>query len=119
MIVEALAKVVERQALSREEAAAVMDDIMEDRATPAQFGAFVTALRMKGETAEEIAGMAQVMRAKSLRVNTDLPVVDTCGTGGDGSGTFNVSTAAAFVGTGAGQPVAKHGNRGMTRKCGS
>ncbi|MGI8423167.1 MAG: anthranilate phosphoribosyltransferase, partial [Chloroflexota bacterium] len=92
---------------------------MEERATAAQFGAFVSALRLKGETAEEIAGMAQVMRAKSLRVPTELPVVDTCGTGGDGSGTFNVSTAAAFVVAGAGQPVAKHGNRGMTSKCGS
>ena len=119
MIVEALAKIVERQHLSRDEAARVMEDIMEDRATPAQFGAFVTALRLKGETPEEIAGMAQVMRAKSLKVPTELPVVDTCGTGGDGSGTFNVSTAAAFVVAGAGQPVAKHGNRGMTSKCGS
>src|SRR6266545_3739831 len=119
MIVEALAKVVEKQSLTRDEAAAVMQDIMEDGATPAQFGAFVTALRLKGETAEEIAGMAQVMRAKALRVPTDLPVVDTCGTGGDGSGTFNVSTAAAFVVAAAGQPVAKHGNRGMTSKCGS
>ena len=119
MIVEALAKVVEQQSLSRNEAAAVMEDIMEDRATPAQFGAFVAALRLKGETAEEIAGMAQVMRAKALRVPTDLPVVDTCGTGGDGLGTFNVSTAAAFVVAAAGQPVAKHGNRGMTSKCGS
>jgi anthranilate phosphoribosyltransferase len=119
MIVEALAKVVERQSLTRDEAAAVMGDIMEDRATPAQFGAFVTALRLKGETPEEIAGMAQVMRDKSLKVATDLPVVDTCGTGGDGSGTFNVSTAAAFVVAGAGQPVAKHGNRGMTSQCGS
>src|SRR6266511_2806289 len=102
MIVEALVKVVERQSLTRDEAAAVMSDIMEDRATAA-----------------EIAGMAQVMRAKALRVPTDLPVVDTCGTGGDGSGTFNVSTAAAFVVAAAGQPVAKHGNRGMTSKCGS
>ncbi|HEU5315117.1 MAG TPA: anthranilate phosphoribosyltransferase [Chloroflexota bacterium] len=119
MIIEALGRVVEKLSLTREDAAAVMEDIMEDRATPAQFGAFVTALRLKGETAEEIAGMAQVMRAKALRVPTDLPVVDTCGTGGDGSGTFNVSTAAAFVVAAAGQPVAKHGNRGMTSKCGS
>jgi anthranilate phosphoribosyltransferase len=101
MIVEALAKVVEGGSLTREEAVAVMEDIMEERATAAQFGAFVSALRLKGETAEEIAGMAQVMRAKSLRVPTELPVVDTCGTGGDGSGTFNVSTAAAFVVAGA------------------
>jgi anthranilate phosphoribosyltransferase len=119
MIVEALGKVVDGHALTRDEAAQVMLDIMEDRATPAQFGAFVTALRLKGETAEEIAGMAQVMRDKALRVPTDLPVVDTCGTGGDNSGTFNVSTAAAFVVVAAGQPVAKHGNRSMTSKCGS
>jgi anthranilate phosphoribosyltransferase len=119
MIVEALGKVVDGHALTREEAAAVMLDIMEERATPAQFGAFVTALRLKGETAEEIAGMAQVMREKSLRVPTDLPVIDTCGTGGDNSGTFNVSTAAAFVVAATGQPVAKHGNRSMTSKCGS
>jgi len=119
MIVEALGKLVEGKSLSMEEASAVMEDIMEERATPAQFGAFVTALRLKGETAQEIAGMAQVMRRKALRVSTDLAVVDTCGTGGDGSGTFNVSTAAAFVVAAAGQPVAKHGNRGMTSKCGS
>jgi anthranilate phosphoribosyltransferase len=119
MIVEALAKLVEGESLSQDEAAATMEDIMEERATPAQFGALVTALRLKGETPEEIAGMAQVMRRKALRVQTAAPVVDTCGTGGDGSGTFNVSTAAAFVVAAAGQPVAKHGNRGMTSKCGS
>jgi anthranilate phosphoribosyltransferase len=119
MIVEAIAKLVEGQSLSQEEAAAAMEDIMEERATPAQFGAFVAALRLKGETVDEIAGMAQVMRRKALRVPTDLPVVDTCGTGGDGSGSFNVSTAAAFVVAAAGRPVAKHGNRGMSSRCGS
>lgn len=119
MIVEAIAKVIEGESLSREEAAGVMLDIMEDRATPAQFGTFVTALRLKGESVEEIAGMASVMRQKSLRVLTDLPVVDTCGTGGDHSGSFNVSTAASLVLAAAGTPVAKHGNRGMTSKCGS
>jgi anthranilate phosphoribosyltransferase len=119
MIVEALAKLVEGQSLTQDEAAGAMEDIMEERATAAQFGAFVTALRLKGETPSEIAGMAQVMRRKALRVPTDLPVVDTCGTGGDGSNSFNVSTAAAFVVAAAGQPVAKHGNRGMTSRCGS
>ncbi len=119
MIVEAIAKLVEGISLTQEEAAAVMEDIMEERATPAQFGAFVTALRLKGETIDEIAGMAQVMRRKALRVPTDLPVVDTCGTGGDGTGSFNVSTAAAFVVAAAGRPVAKHGNRGMSSRCGS
>src|SRR5919201_5856801 len=119
MIVEAIARLVEGQSLTRDEAAATMADIMEERSTPAQFGAFVTALRLKGETVDEIAGMAQVMRRKALHVPTDLPVVDTCGTGGDGSGSFNVSTAAAFAVAATGQPVAKHGNRGMTSKCGS
>ena len=119
MIVEAIARLVEGQSLTVDEAAATMADIMEERATPAQFGAFVTALRLKGETVDEIAGMAQVMRRKALRVPTELPVVDTCGTGGDGSGSFNVSTAAAFVVAAAGRPVAKHGNRGMTSRCGS
>jgi anthranilate phosphoribosyltransferase len=119
MIVEALQALVDGHSLSVERAASVMSDIMEDRATPAQFGAFVTALRMKGETADEVAGMARTMREKVRRVPTDLPVVDTCGTGGDGSGSFNVSTAAAFIVAGAGVPVAKHGNRGMTSKCGS
>ncbi len=119
MIIEAIAKLVEGISLTQEEAAAVMEDIMEERATPAQFGAFVTALRLKGETVDEIAGMAQVMRRKALRVPTDLPVVDTCGTGGDGTGSFNVSTAAAFVVAAAGRPVAKHGNRGMSSRCGS
>jgi anthranilate phosphoribosyltransferase len=119
MIVQAIAKLAEGESLSLEEAAATMEDVMEERATPAQFGAFVTALRLKGETAEEIAGMAQVMRRKAVRVVSDVPVVDTCGTGGDGSGTFNVSTAAALVVAAAEQAVAKHGNRGMSSRCGS
>jgi anthranilate phosphoribosyltransferase len=119
MFTEAIAKLVEGESLTQAEAAAAMADIMEDRATAAQFGAFVTALRLKGETAEELAGMAQVMRQKAVRVPTDLPVVDTCGTGGDGSGSFNVSTAAALVVAATGNPVAKHGNRGMSSRCGS
>jgi anthranilate phosphoribosyltransferase len=119
MIVEAIARLIERESLAQDEAAAVMEEIMEGRATPAQFGAYVTALRMKGETADELAGMARVMREKAIRVPTDRPVVDTCGTGGDGSGSFNVSTAAALVVAAAGRPVAKHGNRGMSSKCGS
>ena len=119
MIVEAIQALVDGHSLSVDQAATVMADIMEERATAAQFGAFVTALRMKGETADEVAGMARTMREKVRRVPTDLPVVDTCGTGGDGSGSFNVSTAAAFITAGAGVPVAKHGNRGMTSKSGS
>jgi anthranilate phosphoribosyltransferase len=92
---------------------------MEGTATPAQFGAFVTALRCKGETVEEIAGLAKTMRAKALRVHIAEPVVDTCGTGGDGSGTFNISTTTAFVAAACGLKVAKHGNRAMSSQCGS
>jgi anthranilate phosphoribosyltransferase len=119
MIKEAIQKLVEGHSLSVAQAAQVMDEIMEGQVTPAQFGAFVTALRMKGETVEEIAGLARTMRAKAVRVNADGPVVDTCGTGGDGASTFNISTAAAFVAAGAGMKVAKHGNRAMSSKCGS
>ena len=119
MIEQAIETVVAGQALSTEEAAQAMEEIMSGDATPAQFGAFVTALRMKGETADEVAGMAQVMRDKSLRVNVDGPVVDTSGTGGDASGTFNISTTAGFVVAGAGVRVAKHGNRAMSGASGS
>jgi len=119
MIREAIEALVSGRSLSLEEAAAVMEEIMSGQATPAQFGAFVTALRLKGETVEEIAGLARVMREKAMSVEISDAVVDTCGTGGDALGTFNVSTAAAFVVAGAGLKVAKHGNRAMTSKCGS
>ena len=119
VIKEAIGKLVDGSSLSEEEAAAVMDEIMTGEATPAQFGAFVTALRLKGETVDEITGMARVMREKALRVVVAGPLLDTCGTGGDHQGTFNVSTAAAFVCAGAGLRVAKHGNRAMTSACGS
>jgi len=119
MIIEAIQALVEGQTLTIDQAADAMSDIMEDRATPAQFGAFVTALRMKGETADEVAGMARTMREKVLRVPTDLPVVDTCGTGGDELRTFNISTATAFVAAACGVPVAKHGNRGVSSSSGS
>ena len=118
-ITDAIAKLVERADLSDAEAAACMEELMTGAATPAQFGAYVTALRMKGETVDEIAGMARVMREKSHRINIEGPLLDTCGTGGDASGSFNVSTCAAFVAAGAGARVAKHGNRAMTSKCGS
>ena len=119
MIREAISTVTEGGSLTEDEAAQVMDEIMSGEATPAQFGAFVTALRIKGETVDEITGMARVMRDKSLRVEVDGPVADTCGTGGDSSGTFNVSTTAGFVAAGAGVKVAKHGNRAMSGACGS
>ncbi|MFQ5874006.1 MAG: anthranilate phosphoribosyltransferase [Dehalococcoidia bacterium] len=119
MIREAIDTLVQGQSLSMEQAAAVMEEIMAGEATPAQFGAFVTALRLKGETVEEIAGMARVMRERAVPVEVSGPVVDTCGTGGDGSGSFNISTAAAFVVAGAGLKVAKHGNRSMSSSCGS
>ncbi len=105
--------------LSEDEAAAVMREIMSGEATSAQIGAFLVAFRLKDETVEEIAGMARAMREHSLRVEVEGPLVDTCGTGGDAQGTFNVSTAAAFVAAGAGAHVAKHGNRAATSTCGS
>ncbi|MSQ36176.1 MAG: anthranilate phosphoribosyltransferase [Dehalococcoidia bacterium] len=114
------ALVEERRDLSEGEAAACMDEIMGEGATPAQFGAFVVALRLKGESVDEIVGMARVMRARALHVEVAArPLLDTCGTGGDASGTFNVSTAAAFVAAAAGAKVAKHGNRAMTSQSGS
>ena len=105
--------------LTQAEAAGAMSEIFSGEATPTQVGALLIALRMKGETVEEIAGMARAMREYALRVDVEGPLVDTCGTGGDGSGSFNVSTAAAFVESRAGVRVAKHGNRGMASACGS
>ncbi len=119
MIKEAIKTLVSGRSLSMDEAALVMEEIMNDEATPAQFGAFVTALRLKGETVDEIIGLAKTMRAKAIPVTIAEPVVDTCGTGGDGAHTFNISTAAAFVTAGAGLKVAKHGNRAMSSQCGS
>ena len=105
--------------LTAEEAAAAMATIMNGEATPAQIGAFVTGLRLKGETPEEIAGLALEMRRHSLKVVCDTPVIDTCGTGGDLSGTFNVSTAAGLVAAAAGARVAKHGNVAASSRSGS
>ncbi|MBX5446566.1 anthranilate phosphoribosyltransferase [Sphaerobacter sp.] len=117
----AIQKVVDGGTLTREEAVAAMDAIMTGEASGAQIGALVTALRMRGETEEEIAGFAESMRRHALSVPraTSDALVDTCGTGGDGAHTFNISTAAAFVVAGAGVRVAKHGNRAMTSRCGS
>ena len=120
MIKDAIAKLVERQSLTEAEAESVMLEIMEGQTTPAQIAAYLTALRMKGETADEITGSAKAMRAKAARIRPADPlVVDTCGTGGDGGATFNVSTAVAFVVAGAGITVAKHGNRAVSSRAGS
>ncbi|MGH7429286.1 MAG: anthranilate phosphoribosyltransferase [Candidatus Methylomirabilaceae bacterium] len=131
MILESLKKVVEREDLSAEEAFLTMDEIMSGKATDPQIAAFLTALRMKGETVPEITGFARAMREKvtpiKVRGHVDASIsgtdrealVDTCGTGGDASNTFNISTATAFVVAGAGIPVAKHGNRSVSSLCGS
>jgi anthranilate phosphoribosyltransferase len=117
----ALAALVnDRRDLSEQEAAAALDDIMSGEATPAQTGALLTALRLKGETVDEVVGLARTMRAKSLHVDLgEQRLADTCGTGGSGKNTFNVSTAVAFVVAGCGVTVAKHGNRAMTSASGS
>ena len=117
---EALALLIEGQSLSEADAEAVMEEIMTGQATPAQIGGFLIALRRKGETVEEVTGFARAMRRNAVTIRTDRQLlVDTCGTGGDGHGTFNVSTTAAFVIAGAGLGVAKHGNRSVSSKCGS
>lgn len=134
MIREMIQEVVNGKDLSEEEMISVMEEIMEGKATDAQIGAFITALRMKGETIAEITGAAKVMRAKATpiriqnnavsidrdEINVDREtIVDTCGTGGDGTSTFNVSTTTAFVAAGGGLKVAKHGNRSVSSQCGS
>lgn len=120
MIRDVIRKVVDRQDLTQEEAAAAMTEIMDGEATPAQIASLITALSMKGETVDEITGFARVMREKSVRVATSRdPLIDTCGTGGDRVKTFNISTVAAFVVAGGGVAVAKHGNRAASGTCGS
>ena len=120
MIQQAVAKLMERQDLTRAEMAATMEEIADGKATPAQVGAFLAALRLKGETVDEITGAAEVMRARAERIRVERDVfVDTCGTGGDGRNTFNISTAAAFAVAGAGVTVAKHGNRAVSSRAGS
>jgi len=118
-IKEAIVKIVEGGTLSESEAAAAMVDIVEGVATPAQIGAFATALRMKGETVDEITGLARVMRDYSTRVHLEGDVADLVGTGGDASNSFNISTVSSMVVAAAGGRVAKHGNRGITSGCGS
>ena len=132
MILDALHRIANhRQSLSREEAHAVMTEVLSGQCSDAQIAALLVALHMKGETVEEIVGFAEAIRAAAvpLKFHGDSvldasdtgrdALVDTCGTGGDASGTFNISTATAFVVAGAGVRVAKHGNRSVTSKCGS
>src|ERR1700740_2319348 len=132
MILEALHQVANhRQSLSREGAREVMSEILSGGATDAQIGALLVALHMKGETVEEIVGFAEAIRAEATPLASEQgealdlsgterdALVDTCGTGGDTSGTFNISTATALVIAGAGVRVAKHGNRSVSSKCGS
>ncbi len=118
MIREAIGALVAGRSLDTMETSCVMHEIMQGEATPAQIAAFVIGLRMKGETADEIAGMAGAMLSRAVRIDAGAEL-DTCGTGGDGSHSFNISTAAAFVAAGAGVKVAKHGNRAMSSRCGS
>lgn len=115
----ALSKVASHEALSADEAAEAMRQVMAGEATPAQLGGLLLALRTKGETVDEIEGLARTMLEFANPVVPPSPVIDTCGTGGDRSGTFNISTVAAIVVAGAGVPVAKHGNRAASSTCGS
>ena len=120
MIKEAISKVIARTNLTEAEAETVMREIMQGEATDAQIAAYITALRMKGETVEEITGSARVMREKAVPIKVDARYqVDTCGTGGDMAHTFNISTTAAFVVAASGVTVAKHGNRSVSSKSGS
>jgi anthranilate phosphoribosyltransferase len=120
VIREALGRLLDGRDLSRDEARAVMEEVMRGEATPAQIGGFLVALRLKGETADEIAGCAEAMRSHVLAIHPQRDdLVDTAGTGGDGAGTFNISTAAALVAAAAGAGVAKHGNRAVSSSSGS
>jgi anthranilate phosphoribosyltransferase len=115
----ALSSVVDGHTLTLDEARDAMGSVMDGEATPALLAALLVALRMRGETVDELAGFATAMRERVLRVDAPPDAIDTCGTGGDGSGTFNISTTAALVVAAAGVPVAKHGNRAMTSRSGS
>jgi anthranilate phosphoribosyltransferase len=115
---EYLAKIAKKEALTEDEAGAAMGVIMDGQATPAQIGAFLLGLAVKGETEDEVVGFARTMRAKAVPLKSK-GAVDTCGTGGDGAGTFNISTLASLVVAACGVPVTKHGNRAASSNCGS
>ena len=119
MIKEAIAQLVKRNDLTAETMGEVMEEIMTNQATDAQKASFLTALAMKGETIDEITAAAKVMRAHCERFLNDMDVLEIVGTGGDGSNTFNISTLSSFVASAAGIPVAKHGNRAASSKCGT
>ncbi|EKS54302.1 anthranilate phosphoribosyltransferase, partial [Citrobacter freundii ATCC 8090 = MTCC 1658 = NBRC 12681] len=120
MLTHALEQILQGNDLSRAIAEEAMGEIMDGKATPAQIGAFLASMRLKGEQVEEIIGFAQAMRARAMRFPIELPgLVDTCGTGGDGSNTFNISTASAIVAASDGVRIAKHGNRAVSSKSGS
>ena len=120
MIKDAIAKLADRMSLTEKEAEEAMGEIMDGAAKPAQIAAYLMGLRLKGETVDEIAGSVRAMRARAVRIPVGDPnVVDTCGTGGDGAHTFNISTTTAFVVAGAGLTVAKHGNTAVSSKSGS
>jgi len=120
LIKKAIAQIVEGRDLTERQAATIMTEIMDGKATTAQIASFLTALRMKGETVPELTGCARVMREKALTIEIDpVGLIDTCGTGGDQANTFNISTTAAFVVAGVGLRVAKHGNRSVSSSCGS
>ncbi len=114
-----IAKVATGASLTREEAAGAFDRMMSGEATPSQMGGLLMALRVRGETVDEITGAVTTMRAKMLSVKAPADAVDVVGTGGDASGSFNISTCAAFIVAGAGVPVAKHGNRALSSKSGA
>lgn len=119
MIKEAIAKVIEKQNLTYDEGKQVMTEIMDGTATQSQMASFLTALRMKGETIEEITAFASVMREKATKITSEKTVMDIVGTGGDGVGTFNISTTSSFVAAAGGVMVAKHGNRSASSKSGA
>src|SRR6266851_9518877 len=114
-----IAKVALGQRLAEEEASGAFDAMMSGNVTPSQMGGFLMALRVRGETVEEITGAARAMRAKALRIEAPPGAIDTVGTGGDGAGTFNISTAASLVVAACGVPVAKHGNRAFSSRSGA